>query len=136
MEKSIMGETPLSLVYGAEALQPMKVGEQILRYFQTDEEENNEALLVRLELLDECRDLTHIRMVAQKQRMERYYNRRTNLHYFKVGDLVLRKITQNTRQINARKLGPTWEGSYRVLAVTDKGSYGLENQDGVKLSRK
>ncbi|XP_075101738.1 uncharacterized protein LOC142177169 [Nicotiana tabacum] len=128
-----MGKTSLSLVYGVEALIPMEVGEPTLRFSRTDEEANNEALLVKLELLDECRDLTHMTMVAQKQRMERYYNRRANLRYFKVGYLVLRKMTQNTREINAGKLGPTWEGPYRVSAITDKGSYELENKDGVKL---
>lgn len=65
--------------------------------------------------------------------MERYYNLRDNIYYFKVGDLALRKVTQSTQEINVGKLGPTWEGPYRVSSVTGKGSYELENQDGVKL---
>nr|XP_033512070.1 uncharacterized protein LOC117276797 [Nicotiana tomentosiformis] len=91
--KSSMGETPFSLVYGAEALIPVEVGEPTLWFSPTNEEANNEALLVKLELLDERRDLAHIRMVAQKQKMKIHYNRRANLHYFRVGDLVLRKVT-------------------------------------------
>nr|XP_009784876.1 PREDICTED: uncharacterized protein LOC104233212 [Nicotiana sylvestris] len=87
-----------------------------------DENTNNEPLLVKLELLDERRDLTHLRMVAQKQRMEGYYNRRANPRNFKVGDLVLRKVTQNTWEINTEKLGPTWEGPYWVSTVIGKGS--------------
>nr|XP_033514454.1 uncharacterized protein LOC117279104 [Nicotiana tomentosiformis] len=79
MAKSSTGETPLSLVYGVEALIPVEVGEPTLRYFQGSEEANIEAMLVNLELLDECRDLAHVRMAAQKQRMERYYNRRAKL---------------------------------------------------------
>nr|XP_033510364.1 uncharacterized protein LOC117275111 [Nicotiana tomentosiformis] len=128
--KSSTGENLFSLVYGAEALIPIEVREPTLRYFQADEESNNEAILVNSELLDERRDLAHIRMAAQKQRIERYYNRRANLYYFKVGYLVLRKVTQNTRELNAGKLGPMWEGPYRVPAVTGKGSYELENQNG------
>nr|XP_033512230.1 uncharacterized protein LOC117276916 [Nicotiana tomentosiformis] len=131
--KSSKGEKPFSLIYDTKALIPVEVGEQTLRYFRADEESNSEALLVKLELLDELRDLAHIRMVAQKQMMERYYNWRSNLGYFKVGDLVLRKVTQNTQEINVGKLGPTWEGPYRVSAVTGKGSYELENEDGVNL---
>lgn len=50
-----------------------------------------------------------------------------------MGDLVLRKVTQNTRELNRGKLGLTWEGPYRVSAVIGKGSYELENQDGEKL---
>ncbi|XP_070035574.1 uncharacterized protein [Nicotiana tomentosiformis] len=94
--KSSIGETLFSLVYGAEALIPMEVGEPTLRYFREDEEFNNEAMLINLELLEERRDLARVRMEAQKQRMERYYNRRANFCYFKVGDLVLKKVTQNT----------------------------------------
>ncbi|XP_070012886.1 uncharacterized protein [Nicotiana sylvestris] len=104
--KSSMGETPFSLVYGTEALIPMEVGEPTLRYFRVDEESNNEAMLINFELLEERRDMSRVRMEAQKQRMERYYNRRANLRYFKVGDLVMRKVTQNARELNAGKLGP------------------------------
>ncbi|XP_070036358.1 uncharacterized protein [Nicotiana tomentosiformis] len=133
MAKSSTGETPFPLVYGAEALIPVEVGETTLRYFQANEESNNEAMLINLEPIEERRDLAHVRMEAQKQRMERYYNRRANLRYFKVGDLVLRKVTQNTRELNADKLGLTWEGPYRVSAITGKGSYKLENRNREKL---
>nr|XP_016499444.1 PREDICTED: uncharacterized protein LOC107818047 [Nicotiana tabacum] len=57
--KSSTGETPFSLIYGTEALIQVEVGEPTLRYFRADEQENNEALLVKLELLDEHRDLAH-----------------------------------------------------------------------------
>ncbi|XP_070036777.1 uncharacterized protein [Nicotiana tomentosiformis] len=66
MAKSSTGKTPFSLVYGVEALIPVEAGEPTLRYFQANEEANNEAMLVNLELLDERRDLAHIRMLAQK----------------------------------------------------------------------
>ncbi|XP_075080536.1 uncharacterized protein LOC142166030 [Nicotiana tabacum] len=128
MTKSSTKKTPFSLVRGAEALILVEVGEPTSRYFHVDKETNNEALLVKLELLDESRDLAHIRMVAQKQRMESYYNQRSNLRYFKVGDLILRKVTQNTRELNGRKLGPTWKGLYRFSVVIEKGSYELENK--------
>ncbi|XP_070047481.1 uncharacterized protein [Nicotiana tomentosiformis] len=67
--KSSMRETPFSFVYGAEALIPVEVGEPTLRYFQANEESNNEVMLINLELLEECRDLAHVRMAAQKQRI-------------------------------------------------------------------
>nr|XP_033513861.1 uncharacterized protein LOC117278499 [Nicotiana tomentosiformis] len=67
--KSSTGETSFSLVYDVEALIPVEMGEPTLQYFRPNEETNNEALPVKLELLDERRDLAHIRMMAQKQRM-------------------------------------------------------------------
>ncbi|XP_019240769.1 PREDICTED: uncharacterized protein LOC109220751 [Nicotiana attenuata] len=106
-EKLSTGEKPLSLVYGTESLIQVEVGELTLRFSPSNKEANNEAMMVRLDLLDEHRDLAHVRVVAQKQKMERYYNRRSNLRYLKVGDLVFRKVTQSTLVVNAGKLGPT-----------------------------
>ncbi|XP_070057829.1 uncharacterized protein [Nicotiana tomentosiformis] len=90
-------------------------------------------MLINLEPLEGRRDLAHVRIAVQKQMMEQYYNQRNNLRYFKVGDLVLRKVTQNTRELNVSKLASTWEGPYRVSAITGKGSYELENHNGDKL---
>ncbi|XP_070042721.1 uncharacterized protein [Nicotiana tomentosiformis] len=133
--KSSTGETPFSLVYGLEALIPVEVGEPTLRFSRANEEANNEAFLVKLDLLEEQWDLAYVTMVAQMQRMERYYNRRANVRYFKVGDLVQRKVTRSTQEVNKGKLGQIWEGPYRVSVVIGKGSFELKNQDGVKLPR-
>uniref|UniRef100_A0A1S3Y8A5 Uncharacterized protein n=1 Tax=Nicotiana tabacum TaxID=4097 RepID=A0A1S3Y8A5_TOBAC len=89
--KSSTGETLFYFVYGAEALIPVEMGEPTLRYSQANEESNSEAMLINLELLEERRDLAHVRMEAQKQKMERCYSQTTNLRYSKVGNLVLRK---------------------------------------------
>ncbi|XP_070057498.1 uncharacterized protein [Nicotiana tomentosiformis] len=131
--RTTMGKFLSLLCNGAETLISVEVGEPTLRYFQENEEANNETMLANLEFLDERRALAHIRMAAENHRTERYYNRRANLRYFKVGDLVLRKVTQNTQKLNAGKLRPIWEGFYRVETVTGKGSYELENQDGENL---
>ncbi|XP_070039750.1 uncharacterized protein [Nicotiana tomentosiformis] len=77
--KSRTGETPFSLMYGSEALMPVEVGEPTLRFSRANKEKNNEAFLVKLDLLEEHWDLEYVRMVAQNQSMERYYNRKENL---------------------------------------------------------
>ncbi|XP_070041211.1 uncharacterized protein [Nicotiana tomentosiformis] len=66
MAKSSTGETPFSLMYGSEALIPVEVGEPTLRFSRANEEANNEAFLVKLDLLEEHQDLTYVRIVAQK----------------------------------------------------------------------
>lgn len=53
-------------MYRAKAMILVEVGEPTLRYFRANEEANNEAMLVNLELLDERKDLAHIRMADQK----------------------------------------------------------------------
>nr|XP_009788817.1 PREDICTED: uncharacterized protein LOC104236569 [Nicotiana sylvestris] len=81
--KSTTGETPFSLVYGSEALIPVKVGEPSARFRHATEDSNGEAMTTALELLDEKREAALVRMAAKKQRIERYYNRRTNLRYLR-----------------------------------------------------
>uniref|UniRef100_A0A2N9JBP4 Reverse transcriptase domain-containing protein n=1 Tax=Fagus sylvatica TaxID=28930 RepID=A0A2N9JBP4_FAGSY len=68
-----------------------------------------------------------------QQRMARYYDRRVKHREFKVGDLVLRKVTLATKDPTQGKLGPTWEGPYRVVKLHRRGTYHLEKLDGNAL---
>nr|XP_033515062.1 uncharacterized protein LOC117279615 [Nicotiana tomentosiformis] len=76
--KSSTGETPFSVINGSKALIPIEVGEPTLRSSRANAETNNEALLPKLDLLEEHRNLAYVWIVAQKQRMKRYYNRIAN----------------------------------------------------------
>ena len=67
--------------------------------------------------------------------MAEYYNKRVKLRRLEVGDLVLRKVSTATKDLNQRKLGPTWEGPYGVVHYSRRGSYHLETLDGQKLPR-
>ncbi|XP_009619280.1 uncharacterized protein [Nicotiana tomentosiformis] len=69
------GETPFSLVYGTEALIPVKIGEPRFRFERTNKVSNEEELRTNLDWTEERREATLIRMIAQKQRIERYYNK-------------------------------------------------------------
>ncbi|XP_070009256.1 uncharacterized protein LOC142162268 [Nicotiana tabacum] len=112
--KSSTVKIPFPLVYGAKDLISVEIGEPTMRYYRVNEQENDEAMLIKLDLLEEHQNLAYVRMMAQKQRIERYYNYRKHLCYFKVGDLVLRKITHNTWEVNAGKLRPIWEKPDRI----------------------
>jgi hypothetical protein len=52
---------------------------------------------------------------------------------FKVGDLVLRKVTLATKDPTQGKLGPTWEGPYRVTKFYKRGTYHLKKLDSTTL---
>ena len=52
---------------------------------------------------------------------------------FLPGNLVLRKITLSTKELNAGKLDPTWEGPYKVVKVSRLGIYLLEDMSGKTL---
>ncbi|XP_075095316.1 uncharacterized protein LOC142173594 [Nicotiana tabacum] len=62
--KTGMGETPFSLIYGAEALIPVEIGEPSTRFAQATEESNGEEMRTNLDLLEERREATLIRMAA------------------------------------------------------------------------
>ncbi|XP_059290704.1 uncharacterized protein LOC132044232 [Lycium ferocissimum] len=60
------GEPPFSLVYGAEALIPIDVGESSLRFQHATEASNHEAMTTGLNLADEKRKAVYVRLAAQK----------------------------------------------------------------------
>ena len=88
-----------------------------------------------MDLVEEKRDLALIRLSHYRQSIARFYNKGVNERRFDEGDLVLRKIFQNTAEANAGKLGANWEGPYRVTKVVRLGVYELETLDGVPTLR-
>ncbi|XP_070005518.1 uncharacterized protein [Nicotiana sylvestris] len=119
--KTNTGEIPFSLIYGAEALIPVEIGKTSTRYTQATEESNEEEMRVNLDLLEEWRETALIRMAAQQQVIERYYNRKACLRYFKIGHYIFKKVFQSTRAANAGKLSPNWEGPYKIHGIAGKG---------------
>ena len=45
-------------------------------------------------------------MAKHKEAMARYYNRKVKERRFNAGDLVLKKISQATKDLSQEKLGP------------------------------
>lgn len=88
-----------------------------------------------LDILDERRDEALVRMANYQQSVAKYYNSKVRPRTFNEGDLVLRKVFQNTAEPNAGKLGANWEGPYRIIKVVRPGVYRLETNDGVEVLR-
>lgn len=74
-------------------------------------------------------------MAAQQQIVARSFNKNVKAKVFKVGDWVLRKVFQNTQEVNAGKLGISWEGPYLIDQVVGKGAYRLTTKDGKAIPR-
>ena len=92
---------------------------------------NNEAeLRLNLDLLDEKRERAEVRQAAYKHQVAKYYNQRVKHRSFFPGNLVFRKVTMSTKEPNAGKLGPTWEGPYKVVRVSRLGTYWLKDMSG------
>ncbi|GJR09534.1 reverse transcriptase domain-containing protein [Tanacetum coccineum] len=126
MIKSSNGDTPFSLTYGMEAVIPA------FRTAEVDVAENDEALEINLELLEERREQVAIREAKSKRQMEKYYNINLDVASFKPGDLVYRS-NEASRVEDTGKLGPKWEGPYEVTEALGKGSYKLKDRNGKEL---
>ena len=53
-------------------------------------------------------------MTKYKGAMARYYNKKLKVRRFNIGNLVIRKVSQATKDPSQGKLGPAWEGPYKV----------------------
>ena len=127
------GETPYSMVYGTESVIPVEIGMPSFRTSNFDKDSNDGELRLNLDLLEEKREQAGIRQAAYKHQVAKYFNQRVKHRSFLPGDLVLRKVTLSTKEPNAGKLGPTWEGPYKVVKVTRPGTYWLEDMNGKAL---
>ena len=99
------------------------------------EDSNDDQLKVNLDYLDEIRDEASSRITKYQQKMAEYYNKRVKLRRLDIGDLVLHKVTPATKDLVQGKLSPTWEGPYRIVHYSKKGSYHLETLDRQRLPR-
>ena len=86
-------------------------------------------MVKQLDLLEEYWESATIRLVEYQQKLARRYNRDVKRREFSARDLVLWKVEGNTCDVNAGKLALTWEGPYRVTAITGIRAYYLEDLD-------
>ncbi|GKB67103.1 hypothetical protein Tco_0928515 [Tanacetum coccineum] len=93
-----------------------------LRTMKVDLVQNNEALEINLDLLEELREQAAIREAKSKARMEKYYNSKVKNTSFKPGDLVYRNNDASHTE-DTGKLGPKWEGPYEVAKALGKAQY-------------
>ncbi|GJZ78031.1 reverse transcriptase domain-containing protein [Tanacetum coccineum] len=90
MIKSSNGDTPFSLTYRTKAVIPAEIGMPTIRTVEVDLVQNNEALEINLDLLEERREEAAIQDAKSKAKMEKYYNAKVRNTSFKPGDLVYR----------------------------------------------
>ncbi|KAK1411336.1 hypothetical protein QVD17_37884 [Tagetes erecta] len=89
--KNATGQTPFSLVFGAETVIPTKMAVPTGRLSIRDPQQNEESLIQDLEPVIELRDLAKIIMAAYQQRVARTYNKNIRIRRFQEGDMILRK---------------------------------------------
>ncbi|MCI00899.1 gag-pol polyprotein [Trifolium medium] len=108
---STTGETPFKMVYGVDAMIHAEVNTPCWRQMNTSQETNSEAMAVNLHLLDEVREVAHLREITVKRRAARKYDSRVVPRELKEGDLVLKRPMGRDK---GGKLAPNWEGPFRI----------------------
>ena len=88
-----------------------------------------------LDTLDELRESVAIRVASYQRQLANYYNKRVKPRTFQPGNLVLRRVIENTADPNAGKFQPNWEGPYLVTCAGQSGSYALDKLDGTPVPR-
>ena len=127
------GETLFKLAYGSETVISVEVHIANHRMMKYQDEDNEEQLHLNLDLIDKVRMDVEQRTTRYKIFMGRQYDAMVKLRRFNIGDLVLKRVSLATRNPAHGKLGPNWEGPYRIINCKRQGSYYLEALDGRKL---
>ncbi|GJT51171.1 hypothetical protein Tco_0977328 [Tanacetum coccineum] len=89
------------------------------------EEFNEEEQRLNLDLLQERREAAAIREAIYKSKMEQYYNKKVRPAGFRPGEFVYQR-NEASRVEDQGKLGPKWEGPYRVTEAFENDSYKLQ----------
>ena len=126
-------ETPFKLAYGSEAVIPAEVHMAKHRVMEYQDKENEEQLRLNLDLIDEVRMDAEQMTTRYKNLMARQYDAMVKPKHFNIGDLILKRVSLATKNSAHGKLGPNWDGPYRVINCKRQRSYYLEALDGRKL---
>nr|GEX25468.1 reverse transcriptase domain-containing protein [Tanacetum cinerariifolium] len=122
----------VAIDYFTKSIYPSKNWHSHTKDNEVDMVQNDEALEINLDLLEERRKQAAIREAKSKAKIEKYYNSKLRSTSFKPGDLVYRSNDVSHAK-EGGKLGPKWEGSYEVAEALGNCVYKLRDRDGKQL---
>ncbi|XP_075650077.1 uncharacterized protein LOC142620616 [Castanea sativa] len=129
------GGTPFAMTYGVEAVIPLESGFLTLKYDQFNVEEDNHMLLDSLDTAEERREVAIVIMACYQKKLKQSYDKGVKLRPLAPGELVLRKVVGTTKNPAWGKLGPNWEGPYRITSTAGIRVYYLEDLDENAIPR-
>ena len=122
-------ETPFSMTYGTEAVIPLENGFPTMRTRTFTSDGNDELLKKNLDLVKERRENAMVQLAYYQHKLKQGYDINVKLRPLAPRDLVLRKVLGNTKNTTWGKLGPNWEGPFRITSVAGINAYYLEDLD-------
>ena len=126
---SVNKRDSFSMTYGAEAVIPLKASFSTLRTSTFTPSNNDELLENSLDLIEEKREKAMIQLAYYHQKLKQWYDAHVKLQLLAPRDLVLRKVLDSAKNPSWGKLGPNWEGPYRITSIAGIGAYYLEDLD-------
>ncbi|GJW86315.1 reverse transcriptase domain-containing protein [Tanacetum coccineum] len=120
--------------YG-EAVIPAEIGMPSYRTLMIREEFNEEEQRLNLDLLQERREAAAIEESSASQQKERTTTRSTPGGIFRPGECFVYRRNEASRVEDQGKLGPKWEGPYRVTEAFENGSYKLQTMEDKVVPR-
>ena len=117
------------MTYEAEAVIPLETGFPRLRTDAFTLGGNDRLLGKSLDLIEERRESAMVRLAYYQHKLKQGYDTNVKLRSLAIGDFVLRKVLGTTKNPTWGKLGPNWEGPYRITSVVGIGAYYLEDLD-------
>jgi len=125
------------MAHGVEAMAPTEVNVTSLRRLRIPQniELNSDMLFDALDAIEERRDQALLRIQNYQHQIESYYNKKVKSRPLELDDIVRCKVFENTKELNAGKLGTNWEGPYKIAQVVKPGVYRLETSTGEPVPR-
>ena len=123
------------MTYGAKAVIPLESGFPTTRTSSFNPKDNNEQLARGLDLIEEKRENAIVQLAHYQQKLKRDYDAHVRIRPLTSNDLVLRKVVGSAKNPTWGKLGPNWEGPYRITSNAGIGAYFLEDLDRLVVPR-
>ena len=115
------------MTYVAEAIIPLETGFPTLRSSSFTPSGNDGLLEKSLDLVEERRESAMVQLANYQHKFQQGYDANVKLRPLVIGDLVSRKVLGTSKNLAQGKLGPNWEGPYRITLVAGIDAYYLED---------
>ena len=117
------------MTYGVEAVIPLETVFPTLKTSSFNPSSNNELLEKSLDFIEEKRDSAMIQLAYYQHKLKQHYDANVKLRPLAPRDLVQRKVLGAAKNPTWGKLGPNWEGPYRITSVANIGEFFLKDLD-------
>ena len=123
------------MTYRAEVVIPLEANFPTLKTSSFTPSNNDKLLEKSLDLIEERREKAMIQLAYYHQKLKQGYDANMKLRPLAPWNLVLRKVIGAAKNPSWGKLGPNWEGPYRITSIVGIGVYYLEDLDEKAVPR-